>query len=210
MPALVVPPLVKAIGLPLALIILWLLLVEKRQRRGAASLAEALGATAHRVTGAWKISGVWDETAYICRWYLGGDAGPSSSVEVTFEAHSRGSFTVCRNAVFGPGSFSSELGIRSIDAEQNVRTGDADFDDAFFISTVDARFTSAFFSDAGRRDAVRALFACGATKVNHDGKTMAAHLRARGVVFEPHVFDARKVQAMMAPLALLARSARQA
>ena len=207
MPALVVPPLVKEIGLPLALVIFWLLM-QKRQRRAVASLGEALGGTAvsDRTTGGWDVSGVWEDTPYVCLWYPGTESvGPF--VEVKFDAPSPGSFTVCRNEVF---AFSHELGTRSIDAVQNVRTGDADFDDAFFISTVDPRFTSAFFSDASRRDAVRTLFACGVTRVWHDGKTMAARLRAGAIVFVPHSFDTRTIQTMMPPLAFLARDARRA
>jgi len=97
-----------------------------------------------------------------------GKSGQDNSfLKVSVDCPSCGNFRIVRENSFD--AFFKKIGIAC-----EIETRDPEFDRNFYILTDHADFASAYFSDARKREAVRAIFRLGAAEVKHNGKTLEA------------------------------------
>ena len=113
-----------------------------------------------------EVPGIYNGRDYFQLYNPGGKNVPSSYT-IKIECSSSGIFSVGRETGFD--RFFKSLGVT-----REIQTGDKDFDQKFFINTNALEFTRAFFMNPEKCLSVKNIFEHGFTKVEHDGKTMAA------------------------------------
>ncbi|MDX1779154.1 MAG: hypothetical protein R3339_09765, partial [Thermodesulfobacteriota bacterium] len=113
-----------------------------------------------------EVSGILNGRDYFQLYTPGGKNVPSSYT-IKIECPSSGVFSINRETGFD--RFFKSLGIT-----REIQTGDKKFDQKFFINTNSLEFTRAFFMNPEKCLTVKNIFEHGFTRVEHDGKTMAA------------------------------------
>ncbi|MBP7867134.1 MAG: hypothetical protein KA419_14450 [Acidobacteria bacterium] len=139
-----------------ALIVFLLFLFARRsfkaKPRGAAGLAERLGVeNARDFTAGRPVVHTVDGVQCVLRYIRGGKNQPSG-VSFTFPDVLLPKLTVTREGVWQ--KFFKKIGLTT-----ELATGDPRFDDDFYLLTDETEYYRNYFSDAGRREAIRALFA---------------------------------------------------
>ena len=99
--------------------------------------------------------------------YFAGSRYRASEFRVAITAKSSGSFQVVTETFFD--KISKKMGW-----VREIQTGDPAFDEMCYLISDDAAFTSAFFHAPEKRQAVRALFQLGCSKITYDGKSFEA------------------------------------
>jgi hypothetical protein len=113
-----------------------------------------------------EVPGTFNGRDYFQLYNPGGKNVPSSYT-IKIACPSSGIFSISRESGFD--RFFKSLGVT-----REIQTGDKDFDQEFFINTNAIEFTSAFFMNPEKCLTVKSILELGFTKVEHDGKTMAA------------------------------------
>lgn len=113
-----------------------------------------------------EVTNTCNGTTYYQLYSPGGKNVPSS-YRIKIECPSPGFFCIGRETGF-------DRFFKSVDITKEIQTGDKDFDNKFFIKTDALDFTRAFFMDSRKSSAVNDIFEHGFTRVEHDGKAMAA------------------------------------
>jgi hypothetical protein len=135
-----------------------------KQRRFTNRIAAALGAE----KSGRRMNATHDGISYHYHWNPGSRNSPSY-LQVFVDCMSSGRFRVIREGALE--RFFTKLGISS-----QIKTGDAAFDQEFYILSDETDFATGYFSDPQKRQAVSDIFGMGFTEVKHDGKIMEARM----------------------------------
>jgi hypothetical protein len=135
-----------------------------KQRRFSKQMAAALGAE----KSGRRMNATHNGISYHYHWNPGSRNSPPY-LQVFVDCISSGRFRVIREGALE--RFFTKLGI-----SRQIKTGDAAFDQEFYILSDETDFATGYFSDPQKRQAVSEIFAMGFTDVKHDGKIMEARL----------------------------------
>ena len=113
-----------------------------------------------------EVAGTFNGRDYFQLYNQGGKNVPSSYT-IKIECPSSGIFSISKETGFD--RFFKSLGVT-----KEIQTGDKDFDQTFFINTDTPQFTRTFCMNPEKCQTVKNIFEHGFTKVEHDGKAMAA------------------------------------
>jgi hypothetical protein len=147
-----------------AIVLSWAMKKTREQRERA--LSNIASPTSKSFRGQENGSGISNGISYRYQYFPGAKNSPPY-VKISIDAPSSGAFQTAKESSFD--KFFEGIGICS-----EIKTGDAYFDDNFYINTDYVEFGEDFFSSQKKRDAVRELYELTFTKVEHDGKEMAA------------------------------------
>lgn len=139
-------------------------------------------------------TGTCEGTEYQYEYFPGGKNAPSY-FRISVPCRSAGSFTVAKETGFD--RLFARFGLSN-----EIRTGDAGFDDSFYITTNTVAFTKAFLSMREKRSAIRAIHDAGFNRIGHDGKVLMATCSPFRLDKE---VDAALIEAIVSHLAILAQ-----
>lgn len=146
----------------IVIVVRMVLRTQKKSSLVLTDLADSLGA----VKSGRVYAGMRDNVPFNFTYFPGAKNSPP---RLTFrvDCASEGKFKVARETAFD--RWGKRWGIT-----REIQTGDATFDQSYFLQSDTPAFAASFFGDARKRDAVQAVFQMGASEVSHDGKTMSA------------------------------------
>ena len=116
-----------------------------------------------------EMSAIHNGIPYRVSWDTDMDSCHVETLRVMVDCTSQGQFEVVRQEQWHRGF--TKLGIN-----RQILSGDAAFDQEFWILSDQVEFASWCFSDLQRREAVANIFRMGFKELNHNGKTMEAKL----------------------------------
>jgi len=142
-----------------------------------------------------EITGTYNGTDYYQLFTPGGKNVPSA-YKIKIECPSSGFFSIGRETGF-------DRLFKSLGITREIQTGYKDFDNKFFINTDAVDFTKTYFMSSEKCREVDSILDYGFTKVEHDGKTMAAICSP--VQFKKPL-DEATIQKVVSSLSLLAQN----
>jgi len=174
----------------LALIVVWTVRADRRNKRRMAKLASALGAVPSGTGG----EGVCDGVAYRFRYSPKSRNSPAT-LKVSIDSPAGQPFRIAREG-------RAERLSKRIGLSAEIQTGDPAFDDAFYMETDAVEFTRTLLMHDDAREAVCDTFRLGFTAVHQDGQRLQA-------VWSPFKLsddiEPSLITSAVAPLATLAR-----
>ena len=142
-----------------------------------------------------EITDNYNGTDYYQLFTPGGKNVPSA-YQIKVACPSSGTFSIGRETGF-------DRLFKSLGITREIQTGYKDFDNKFFINTDAIGFTRTYFMSSEKCRAVDGIFEHGFTKVEHDGKTMAAICSP--VAFKKPL-DETAIQKVVSSLTVLAQN----